>query len=252
MKMFVISGSPQRETWTSGAWPWSDAVAHPHTSSLADQRRRDLEDDRGDIPSGEEILSILKRVGMKRAFLEERGSEFAERHGVAGEQIGSEASESLHAGLGFDNAPCLARRNELSVRAVRRRRSRRTPHFKALRVSVIFVLAVGDRAKAQFERELLARVAIEIEAERVQTFLAERIRTGLTGVRVDGHGHDGEPRPPAEEIEVADVDAGILPRSRRVEVVGHSSLGQLTKGKAARRECLFASNARLLHAIADA
>ena len=91
-------------------------------------------------------------------------------------------------------------------------------------MSVIFVVAVGDRAKAHFERELLARVAIEIEAERVQTFLAKRIRAGLTGVRVHGHGHDREPGPPAEEIEVADVDAGILPRGRRVEMVGHSSL----------------------------
>ena len=55
----------------------------------------------------------------------------------------------------------------------------------------------------------------------------------------------------AEEIEVADIDAGIFPRGRGIEVVGHSSLAWNNEGSARRRECVFASNARLLHAIAD-
>ena len=115
---------------------------------------------------------------MKRPLFEERGSEFAQGHGVACEQIWSETSESLDAQLAFDNAPRLASRNQLSIHAARCRRSGRAPHFKALRVSMIFVIAMGDRAKAHLERKLLSRVAIKIEAERVETFLAERIRAG--------------------------------------------------------------------------
>ena len=161
---------------------------------------------------------------MKRPLVEERGSEFTQSRGVAREQIGGEAGESLRAAVRFDNASRVARRNEFSIRVARRGPGGRTPHFESLRVGVTFMIAVEDYAEAHAERQVLARVAIEIEAERIKTFITERVGSGLTRVRVHRHRHHGRSRPPAEKVEVADVDPGIFPRGRRVEMVGHSGL----------------------------
>src|SRR6202012_2918192 len=101
----------------------------------------------------------------------------------------------------------MASGDELSIRAGRRRWTGCTLHFKALRVNAIFIIAVENCAKAHEEGDFLARVAIEIETECVEAFVAERVRSGLTCIRVDGHGHDGESGPPLKNIEVANIDA---------------------------------------------
>ena len=160
--------------------------------SLSDQRRRDLEDDRGDIPSGKEVLSVLKRLRIETSPFSKNAVRNSPRAMASpANRSGARPAKAFTPDSASTTLPRLASGNKFSIRAARCRRSGRTPHFKALRVSVIFVIAMEDRAKAHFERELLARIAIEIEAERVQTFLAERIGGGLTGVRIHGHGHDG-------------------------------------------------------------
>ena len=92
------------------------------------------------------------------------------------------------------------------------------PETLLLWLSPVLTLSLG-LAAALFARRrapsTTPRLSDEEEA-RLGTDRTRRIRTSLTGVRVDGDGHDGEPRRPSEEIEVAEVDAGVLPRGRRV------------------------------------
>ena len=73
--------------------------------------------------------------------------DLAVAHAPVGLQEAGEAEGSIEAAHGdararIDNTPRIASRNELSICAACRRGSRCTPHFKALRVSVIFVIAV--------------------------------------------------------------------------------------------------------------
>ena len=86
---------------------------------------------------------------------------------------------------------------------------------------VIIPVGMGRRAKCHLECKLLTRIAIEIEPEGVKPFLAEGIRSGQSGVGIDGHRHHRGSRPAGEEIKVAEVDARIFACGRRVEMMGH-------------------------------
>ena len=86
------------------------------------------------------------------------------------------------------------------------------------------IISVNDGAEPHLERQFLPRVAVKVEAESVQAFVAKCIWSGSTCIGIHGHGHDGETGSPAEEVEIADVNSGIFPGCWRVEVVGHSLL----------------------------
>jgi len=90
-----------------------------------------------------------------------------------------------------------------------------------LHMLVLVPASVFDRIETDLECKLFLGIPVQVEAEGVKPLIAERVGSGDTGVGVHRHGHDCVSCRAPEEIEVADLDPGILSDGGCVEVVGH-------------------------------
>jgi len=94
-----MSGRPQRDTCSSGAWPQRDrcpAVDQPR----ANQRIRNLDDDGGNVPLRKEVLAVLESLGSELVFFEKRVPEHAQGCCISGKEIGRQTGKDHYSLVG--------------------------------------------------------------------------------------------------------------------------------------------------------
>jgi hypothetical protein len=142
---------------------------------------------------------------------------------VRSEQIRGQASEDPHTRVARDDPAGRARSDDLALRAFCGICPGGPAHLESLPVPAVGPLAFGmpGRTEADLERHFLVSVIVHIETERVQTLLVEGIRRLGSRVRIDRHRHDRGTRPPAEKIEVKEVEPRVFPGDRGIEMMRH-------------------------------
>ena len=189
--------------------------------AIADHRVGQFDDNGGYIALCKKAFAIERRGRFEPVLVEQRRSEDIEGVGVHREQIGRQTGEHRYTRFGLEYRTGRTPSDEIAVRPFQSSRARRTADLEGLLMLVIIPVGMRRRAECHFECELLTRIAVEIEPEGVNPFLAECVRSGQSGVGIDGHRHHRRSRPAGEEIKVTQVDARIFACGRRVEMMGH-------------------------------
>ena len=139
-------------------------------------------------------------------------------NGVAGEQIGSQADIGADSGFAlyffrFALDQRFARSAAYGIFAGC------SANLVALNVNMFIRIRMAGFAELKFERDVFAGIAVQVETECVESFFVQEVRHRQAGIGVDRHGHHRRAGGTLEEIEIADVEAGIFLRQFGVEMV---------------------------------
>src|ERR1700722_18536167 len=92
-------------------------------------------------------------------------------------------------------------------------------------VSMAVGMAVGMTwlAEPELERQLLPRVAVQVETESVQALISECIGCGQSRIGVHRHGHNGRASGPIEQIKIVYANARVFSGGWSIKVMGHGT-----------------------------
>lgn len=184
----------------------------------ADQVGGHLEDDRRNLPAGEGALGVGEGLGDEPAGGQRR-AEVLQSLRVAGEGIVHVAGEDGDAVGLFHGVRGAPDGDEPPLTSSGRLCPCGAPDL--VRLLVPTRLGGVRLAEGRRERDVLAPVAVGVEPEFMDCLPAEQRRHRGIRLGVDRERHRRAARSGVEEVEVAQVQSGVLATGRSVEVVRH-------------------------------
>src|ERR1700733_14571079 len=182
----------------------------------------DFQDNRGDIAIVEEVLTTAQeRIAVIPVFVVEGHLKILHCDSVGGEQIGSDSDEGTNTRLAMDFAR-IAFYQKLALVPADSHASGSTD-LELLNMDMLVPVPMPRFVEPELEDNVFASVTSQVQAEGIQTLKVKGIRCREDNIRIDGHRHHRCVGSALKQIEITDVQAWILFREFRIEMMGHRS-----------------------------